>query len=293
MDIIPDLHADPQRLNRSLRAARSGTPTGFLGDFIDAGKATPIPDDKAVLQEVRGLVNSERALAIMGNHELNAILFHRTGSNGDPLRGHEDKNLQQHKSFVDAFGISTPEALFWTDWFLTLPLWCDLGKLRLVHACWDDEAIKTISERRPDGRLKGSDLEEVAGKTTMFARAVDRILTGPEIKLPDDYVIHDNAGHERDHVRIAWWRSQARNWVDATLSVPDPSQLPDLPLVGAADALLYPEDAPPVFVGHYKMVGVPTVEAASALCLDYPARPCLYQWSGEARLDAGNLVEII
>ena len=292
LDIIPDLHADSQRLNLSMQAVRSGSQIGFLGDFIDASKLTPTPDDAAVLHEVRGLVNSERAVAIMGNHELNAILFHRTGSDGNPLRPHEDKNLKQHKSFVGAFGVRTPEALSWTDWFLTLPLWYDLGSLRLVHACWDGEAIKTISSRRPDGKLLESDLEEVAGKTTEFARAVDRLLTGPEIKLPDGHKIHDNAGHERDHVRIAWWRSQARNWVEATLSVPDPSQLPDLPFAGAANALLYPNDAPPVFVGHYKMAGPPCIEAASALCLDYPTRPCLYQWSGEACLDPGNLIEL-
>jgi len=292
MDIIPDLHADPQRLKRSLGATTPGAGIGFLGDFIDAGKVTPNPDDPTVLSEVRKLIVSGRAIAVMGNHELNAILFHRTNSAGAPLRSHSAKNLKQHMSFIDAFGIRTNEALAWTDWFLTLPLWLDLGDLRLVHACWDKDAIETISNRRPDGRLQRGDLEEVAAKKTDFAKSVDRLLTGPEIALPGGYTVHDTVGHERDHVRLAWWRPWARTWADATLSVPDPTQLPDQALVGAADALLYPQDAPPVFVGHYKMNGVPQVEANSAICLDYPSRPCLYQWRGETGLKAQNLIEI-
>ncbi|MEY8800339.1 hypothetical protein AB9K35_08495 [Leisingera sp. XS_AS12] len=49
-----------------------------------------------------------------------------------------------------------------------------------------DQAIKTISARRPDGKLLEDDLDEVGGKTTAFTKVVDRLLTGPEIKLPED-----------------------------------------------------------------------------------------------------------
>ena len=72
---IPDIHADPQRLRSSLEAAGDG-PLTFLGDFIDAGQAVEAPDDRAVLEEVRDLIEAGRARAVMGNHELNAILYH-------------------------------------------------------------------------------------------------------------------------------------------------------------------------------------------------------------------------
>lgn len=76
------------------------------------------------------------------------------------------------------------------------------------------------------------------------------------------------------------------------MSAPDRSQLPDDPLIGAADDLLYPEGGPQVFVGHYKMQGAPGVEAGSAICLDSPSRPCLYQCRGETRLKPENLLEL-
>ncbi len=53
MDIIPDLHADPKRLGRSLQSARPRAKLGFLGDFIDTGKSADTRDDAAVLHKVR------------------------------------------------------------------------------------------------------------------------------------------------------------------------------------------------------------------------------------------------
>ncbi|WP_044037714.1 hypothetical protein [Octadecabacter arcticus] len=73
----------------------------------------------------------------------------------------------------------TPEALKWTDWFLTLPLWLELDGFRLVHACWVDDAIATVAKRRPDGPLRVEDLLEVSEKKTKFAKAVERLTSGP------------------------------------------------------------------------------------------------------------------
>ena len=55
--IIPDIHADIDRLERSLEVAED-TPAAFLGDFIDAGKLTKQVDEGAVLSRVRRLVDS-------------------------------------------------------------------------------------------------------------------------------------------------------------------------------------------------------------------------------------------
>lgn len=34
----------------------------------------------------------------------------------------------------------------WVRWFYDLPLWLDLGELRIVHACWDAKTIADASE---------------------------------------------------------------------------------------------------------------------------------------------------
>lgn len=262
----------------------------FLGDFIDAGRNVLRPDDAAVLDRVMILVETGAAVGVMGNHELNALLFHRLDTNGVPLRSRDAKNATQHRSFCARFGIGTPEALDRTAWFLTLPLWLDLDGLRLVHACWDPDAIATIAARRPDGRLHEDDLEEVARKETAFAKAVDLLVSGPEIPLPAGIGFHDAAGHYRSQVRIAWWRSDARTWRDAALSVPDPEVLPDTRIEVGRGIAFYGSNEPPVLVGHYKMQGPPLIEGPTAACLDYPKTPCVYRWAGEETLRSDALL---
>ncbi len=290
--VIPDIHADPVRLQRSIAAVPSDGRVAFLGDFIDAGAAVATPDDAAVLKRARGLVASGRAVAVMGNHELNAVLFHRTGADGAPLRVRDAKNRAQHRSFCGSFGTGTPQALDWTRWFLTLPLWLDLGGLRLVHACWDSAAIGVVAARRADGRLTQDDLAEVAARQTAFAKAVNLLLTGPEMTLPDGLRVADSAGHLRAEVRLAWWRKDARTWREAVASVPDPQDVPDTPLPFALPDPVGDGSDTPVLCGHYKMSGDPALQSAVAACLDYPAAPCVYLWGGKALLDRKRLLRV-
>lgn len=289
LTITPDIHANLTLLDTCLAAAKGSRPA-FLGDFIDAGKEPKFtPDDRGVLERVRGLIDSGEALAVMGNHELNAILFHRIGDDGQPLRKRSQKNIEQHKSFTDAFGIGTPEAMEWTAWFLSaLPLWHEDDGFRLIHACWSDPEIEVIRARRPDGRLQPEDLPEIAREDTEFGRAVKLITSGREVPLPEGYSFLDTRGVPRHDVRLSWWR-EGGSWRSAALSVPDRNSLPDAPLPADVATPAYPEDAPPVFVGHYKMDLNPRLENARVLCLDYPEAPCVYRWQGEARLTAAHI----
>lgn len=291
LTVIPDIHADLTRLEVCLEAAK-GRQIAFLGDFIDAGNALKKSDDLKVLREVRSLIDDGGALAVMGNHELNAILFHRRDRNGAPLRKHSSKNVSQHASFLDQLGFATPAAIEWTEWFLTLPFWIELDGLRLVHACWDQNAMDVVKERRPDGRLMADDLEEVALKQTEFARAVEALTSGPELRLPDKCGFHDNKKNWRTEVRLAWWKPLQGSWRDLALAVPNVNQLPDTPVIGAEDIIVYGEGEKPVLVGHYKMKGEPVIETGQAACLDYPEKICVYHWSGEDGLLANN-IEVI
>lgn len=291
--VIPDIHADFERLQQSLLHASTNGKVLFLGDFIDAGEAVEKAADFKVLKLVKSLMSERKAVGVMGNHELNAILYHAKGENGVPMRQHSPKNQKQHQSFIEEFGVGTAKAVEWTDWFLqALPLWAEVDGLRLVHAFWTDAKIEVVRRRRPDGFLKRADLQEIAEESTAFGRAVKALVTGPEVELPEGYTFHDFHGNERKEVRLAWWNADAETWPEATLSVPNPLELPQDAMPPGAKSEIYRADAPPVLVGHYKMKGVPRIEHQKASSIDYPGAPCVYHWSGGNFLNATDLVKI-
>jgi hypothetical protein len=304
-DIIPDIHADIDRLTQTLStlgyvegcgtwAHPEGRIAAFLGDFIDMGRA-----NRSVLTLVRAMRDQGHAVAIMGNHELNALLYHRRGLNADGIedgymRAHSAKNMAQHQTFLDEFPVGHPDTDEMLEWFLTLSLFIDLGGLRLVHACWDDTRVATILDRRPNGLLAWDDLQEIAleNDTSGFAEAVLTTLKGPEAELPEPHHSHDIRGHRRTALRLKWWQSSAMTWRDAALSVPAPETLPTTPIEGEVAFHAYGADAKPVFFGHYKRLGSPTIDAPNAACLDYPQVACAYRWIGETHLDQQNLIVI-
>ncbi|MDO9526020.1 MAG: hypothetical protein Q7J57_10885 [Gemmobacter sp.] len=118
------------------------------------------------------------------------------------------------------------------------------------------------------------------------------LLSGPEIPLPPGVTFTDAGGHVRTDVRIAWWRADAPTWRAASLSVPNPAELPDCDVEAAHAVEFYGPENPPVLVGHYKMKGDPRIETPQAACLDYPRRPTVYRWSGEPSLRQDRMIEV-
>ena len=73
----------------------------FLGDFIDRG-----PEQVETYELVRGMIERGSALAVIGNHEFNAVAF-KTPHPDRPderLRPHSEKNRKQHTPFLDQVG---------------------------------------------------------------------------------------------------------------------------------------------------------------------------------------------
>ena len=102
--IVPDIHANFERLIWSISEAKASKII-FLGDLIDAGKSVKKPYDFKTLKRVSKLISDGQASCVLGNHELNAILFHRRSSaTKDSLRIHKKQNPKQHKSFIESFG---------------------------------------------------------------------------------------------------------------------------------------------------------------------------------------------
>lgn len=297
-DIIPDLHGDYNRLVQIFKGLGymqgpgylwippRGREAIFLGDFIDGGK-----ENEKVLETVSAMISMGFARGILGNHELNAILFHSEGRLGGPLRKHGPVEIAQHESFIQEFGIGTPKAMRWVKWFMTLPLFLEGDKFRAVHAYWSQDQIDLIRARRPDGKLKTADLEEIAVGTGGFANAVLDMVKGPEIALPEGYGFEDGNGHWRDKGRYRWWGGLPDTWGDALASVD--LQKAKLP-AGSPEGILhanYPHDAKPLFIGHYKKRGLAIPEAENVICLDHPDRPVVYRHDGEKLMNPENILD--
>ena len=134
----------------------------FVGDFVDRG-----PHQRRVLEIVRSMISEGAALAVMGNHEFNAIAYYTPDGDGGHLRARNSKNTHQHQAFLDEYAAQPGAWEEMIQWFKTLPLWLDLEGLRVVHACWDPVQIARVSDHYGSGaRLSDEMLKEASRRGT-------------------------------------------------------------------------------------------------------------------------------
>lgn len=295
-DLIGDIHGHADPLERLLTTLGYSQRQGiykhperkviFLGDFIDRG-----PKIRETLAIVRPMVESGAALSVMGNHELNALAFHTPDPTkpGEHLRPHNQKNSNQHAETMRQ--VPADELASSLDWFRTLPLWLDLDGVRVVHACWDETRMAKIRGPVTDEFLCSACLSDGG-----LFEPVEAILKGKEVTLPAGATFRDKDGHERLATRVKWYESPAGHTYRtyAMASEPIESDKP-LPEEVARAAVPYPEDAVPVFVGHYWLNGSqPELLRRNIACVDWSVAKggflCAYRWNGEQELDARQFV---
>lgn len=301
-DLIGDIHGHHDKLVAILNALGyqqrgefsgwthpEGRKVIFLGDYIDRGPAI-----REVLHEVRGMVDAGAALAIMGNHEYNAILYQMPDGNGGWLRARWGKNKENHAVTLAAFAGREDEWADWIEWMKRLPMFLDLGGLRAVHASWDARRIDWL--RGED--LAGEDfLRASADKTSPAHLAVENVLEGPELDLPvGKFYIVENVRRKR--IRVRWWNLPDGPAPIGLLAMPEPIDFEDeVPADEIRRLPNYGIDEPPVFFGHYWMPPdrVKAPLAPNLASLDYSAglgkAPLVaYRWDGERVLSEDKFV---
>ena len=306
-DLIGDIHGHADELQALLEqldyrpdAAGTWRHAGgrqviFLGDYIDRG-----PRIRETLALVRGMVEGGAALAILGNHEYNALAFWQQDPEGGYLRPHKPNNILQHIETIRAFRVP---ALFrgewqsYLEWFLTLPLALELPGLRVVHACWEPRQLTYLRQQLPDLRLTRDFLLRASRPGTPEFEAAEVVLKGREITLPDGLNFADKDGHVRRQMRVRWWQNPAAATYDGYY-------LEDLPELRGQPVELtklldpwYYQDETPVFFGHYWLRGTPQILQPHAVCLDYSVARggelVGYRWHGEQTLTADHLVRVL
>ena len=263
----------------------------FLGDYIDRG-----PKIRETLQLVRGMVDGGAALAILGNHEYNALAFWQQYPAGGYLRAHKPVNILQHVRTIEEF---RSKELFaeWQEylaWFLTLPLALELPGLRAVHACWDNRQLAYLRQQLPDLRLTRDFLLRASRPDTPEFTAAEIVLKGREDRLPGGITFADKDGHRRSRMRLRWWQNPATVPSYADYYLEDLPELRGQPVDFAHLDPSYYQDDTPVFFGHYWLRGEPQILQPHAVCLDYSVarggQLVGYRWDGEQTLQADKLV---
>jgi len=298
-DIIGDIHGHADALRRLLIAMGYHQEDGifrhpdrrviFVGDFIDRG-----PEQVEVLHIARGMYEAGTALAVMGNHEFNALGWATPDGNGGFLRSHSCQHRGQHKEFLRQVGEGSAQHASALAWFQTLPVWLELPGIRIVHACWHGPAQRVLLPYLDEGRrFSEHGLREASRKGAHAYDATEILLKGPEALLPDGRTFRDKQGDLRHEARLRWWDRDATTFPKAALGMDgDEEDLPDLPVTTQYQ---YTEDVP-VFFGHYWLRGMPIISGRNAACLDFSVAKegylTAYRWSGETVLSQDNLVYV-
>lgn len=313
-DVIGDVHGQVGRLELLLtqmdyRVSRGawrhpdGRVAVFVGDLIDRRRDHQL----ATLRVVRSMVEAGSAKVVLGNHEFNAVAYATVHPvQFDYCREHSSKHWRQHREFLEEVEFGSPLHRSVIDWFRSLPLWLDLGGVRVVHACWSEPDLEHLRGiLTADGALTDQAIVDGATPGNRTYEAIEVVLKGPEIWMGGAYYF-DKDGNRRDKARLRWWDRSAAT-LRAAADIPGGTQLhaadgtaidalPDTALAEAADYRY--TGTVPVIYGHYWRTGKLRVDGsrdALTACVDYSAGKgdplAAYRWSpDQTRLMAEHLI---
>jgi len=302
IDFIGDIHGHSDKLQELLVKLGYSKSNGiyshfdrkvlFVGDYIDRG-----PKIRETLQIVRAMVDSGNAIALMGNHEYNALCFHFQETEGGHLRKHSIKNIIQHYETLKQFQNKQKEYEDYLNWFKTLPLYYETDKFKAVHACWDNKNISVLKKYLENDRLTDELIYQSTKMGTEFNEAIDQTLKGKEIKIPDGHYFTDKDGTKRTEIRIKWWDDPAE-MTYKSISVEPIENLPERPIeISKLKTLdFYSVNEKKVFFGHYWLKGEPSVYRENICCLDYSVakggKLAAYRLNEEINLESKNLIYV-
>ncbi|MEI6090817.1 MAG: metallophosphoesterase [bacterium] len=262
----------------------------FIGDYIDRG-----PKIRETLAIVKSMVDSGNAIALLGNHEYNALCYYYQNPDGSYLREHNKKNAGQVHQTLKQFENHPAEYKAYLDWFLTLPLYYESANFRAVHACWDNASIEVLRSKLPDDRLTEELLRESTVEDTPFYNAIDITLKGKEITLPVENSYTDIDGQKRREIRLRWW-DDPLELTFASASVVPIENLPEDSIHHAIshNSEYYNESEKIVFFGHYGLEDDPKAFRHNVFCLDYgiakDGKLVAYRLDDETEVDNSKIV---
>jgi len=301
-DIIGDIHGHYKLLVRMLKKlGYEFSPSGFkhperkvifTGDYINRG-----PEIRETVTLIRQMVESGNALAILGNHELNAILYFTIDKQSKYFRKYASRLRLPLLSTIEQYGIYEDELKDNIKWFRHLPFYLDMGEFRVVHGGWNDLHLKTINQyMEGEEKIRKSFLKEYFINPELN-QAVNELLKGIELQLPKDLIIRDIKGISHRNFRIKWWEpAEGKTFSEASFS--NRFKLPayTIPKEIIPYVSYYSDDLPPVFFGHYCLDKQDLIIKNNLCCVDRcvvrSQTLTAYRWNGKKSLSPENLVHL-
>lgn len=144
LDIVGDVHGEYEALSNLLQHLGYDTEGNhpedrtlvFVGDFCDRG-----PDSPAVLALVERLIRAGKAMAVLGNHEMNLLRGSAKDGSGWFFDERQAWDAPKYAPF-QCLAAEKKEEL--VEFLLSLPIGLEREDLRVVHAAWMEKHIQTI-----------------------------------------------------------------------------------------------------------------------------------------------------
>jgi hypothetical protein len=210
----------------------------FVGDFVDRGH-----NSTAVLDLAERWINAGRAVAVLGNHEINLL-------RNDPKEGSgwffDEKHQEDKEKFGEYHRPDQPERENIVKFLSSLPIALERHDLRIIHAAWRTDLIEQFGDRdigkieehfnacetalhshlQTSGLTDRKDQEKKDHKIALKLESTPppfldahaeydeamqmgnplKVLTsGVERKLPDPSKVFRAGGKWRFVERVAWW----------------------------------------------------------------------------------------
>jgi len=301
-DIIGDVHGHADQLKSLLKKmgyllvddyySHPKRKAVFVGDFINRG-----PKIRETLVLIRKMVEKGSAYAILGNHEMYAVLYYLRDTEGKYYKKRIPKYQLLINQTLDEFVLYKDEFKSHLKWLRTLPMFLDFGKIRVVHACWDDYNISLLKETITEPKLSKTVLREIALNGTKFSRSFWETCKGIDFQMPKDLLVFDEEGRPHRSFRMKWWGNpEGKTFKE--ISLESRFELPayTIPPEIVKFRSPYPENDPIVFFGHYSLVEGFGILKDNVCCVDSgvsrTGKLLAYRWGGESKLNESNFVMV-
>jgi len=157
----------------------------------------------------------------------------------------------------------------------------------VIHACWHQPSMLALKPYMDESNcIKDDDFyRRVGAKTEPFYSALEIVLKGPEVKLPEGASFSDNEGQKRNRARVNWWKlhkGQEHAFAVGQEVIEDHDMAAKY---AKALEYMYHKDHPVIFFGHYwqREEENEHKHQANSACLDWSVakggRLRAYRWN--------------